>query len=271
MSEKRQLPVGMFDSGVGGLTVLQQMMRLLPKESVVYYGDTARLPYGNKSPSTVIRYSIENSVFLMEQGIKVLVIACNTATSHAAQKLRQVFNIPIIDVIQPGAERAAAVTKSGKIALIGTRGTVNSGAYQREILRHLPKASITALACPLFVPLVEEQFLSHQATRMVVREYLAPLKTQNVDTLLLGCTHYPLLRVLIEEEMEGKVTIVDPAITCAEKVADLLNTSGLSTTSSKPQYRYYVSDDPEKFRVLGKDFLGMPVDHVELASSSYSI
>lgn len=261
---KKNQSIGVFDSGLGGLTVMQQMIHTLPHEHMVYFGDTARVPYGGKSKETIIRYSIENSIFLMEQNIKMLVIACNTAASHAVEKLQQIFNIPVIDVIGPGADHAVQVTRNGHIAVLGTKATINSGAYQREIQKRLPSASVIAIACPLFVPLVEERFITHAAARLIVKEYLSPLKEQNIDTVLLGCTHYPLLRSLIEAELGPDITIVDSAITCAEKVSKTLLTHELQTENVQaPQHRYYVSDDPEKFRSLGREFLGMPLDYVE--------
>lgn len=257
--------IGIFDSGVGGLTVMQQIVRHLPNEQLVYFGDTARVPYGEKSRETIIRYSIENSIFLMQQNIKILVIACNTASAHATEKLKQIFNIPVIGVIEPGAEKAAQVTRHGRIAVLGTKGTINSGIYQREIQRHLPGATITAIACPLFVPLVEERMGAHAAARLIVKEYLKPLHDKEIDTVLLGCTHYPMLRRLIEEELGPDVTVVDPAITCAEKVSETLNAQKWHAAASRQcSYKYFVSDDPEKFRKLGEEFLGMPLEHVEI-------
>lgn len=262
--------IGMFDSGVGGLTVMQQIMRVLPQESIVYFGDTARVPYGGKSGKTIVRYSIEGTIFLMEQDIKLLVIACNTVCAYALDKLNQIFNIPIVGVIEPGAERAVQVSRNGHIAVLGTKATINSGSYQKEITRLLPSAQITAIPCPLFVPLVEEHFVSHPAARLIIKEYLAPLRKQKVDTVLLGCTHYPLLRKLIEEEVGEGVSIVDSALTCAEKVSSLLDDLKLHGKHGSPKHRYYVSDDPEKVRVLGREFLGMPLDDVELASSIHN-
>lgn len=259
--------IGMFDSGVGGLTVMQQMVKTLPNEPIVYFGDTARLPYGEKSRETIIRYTIESSIFLMQQNIKALVIACNTATTYALEKLQQIFNIPVIGVIAPGAERAVQVTRNRQIAVLGTRGTVRSGIYQREIQRHLPDAKVTSIACPLFVPLVEEHLVTHPATRLIVKEYLAPLHDTEIDTILLGCTHYPLLRHLIEEEFGPNISIVDSAATCAAKVSEILTSLMLHNQSANSSpYRYYVSDDPQKFQILGKNFLGMPLDHVEAVS-----
>lgn len=267
MKKNEMKSIGMFDSGVGGLSVMRQVTRALPNEHIVYFGDTARLPYGSKSREAIIRYSIENVVFLMEQEIKILIVACNTASAHALDKLQNIFNIPIIGVIEPGAERAAQMTRTGNIAVLGTKGTISSGAYQREIQKFLPKATITPIACPLFVHLVEEGFAAHEAARLVVREYLKPLHNSKIDTLILGSTHYPLLRSVIEEELDHRVTIVDPALTCAEKVTTILKERQLN--SKKPQqgpHKYFVSDDPQKFRQLGQEFLGMPLEHVEAAA-----
>lgn len=261
------LSIGMFDSGVGGLTVMKQITKYTPKEHIVYFGDTARVPYGEKSRETIIRYSIENSIFLMQQNIKILVIACNTASAYALEKLRQIFNIPVIGVIEPGAQKAVEVTRTGRIAVLGTKGTVNSGVYQAEIKKRLSQAVVTAIPCPLFVPLVEEQFIHHASAKLIVKEYLAPLQSQKVDTVLLGCTHYPLLRQLIEEELGPDVSVVDSAMTCAEQVLAVLKDQALgSDRNDSPQHNYYVSDDPEKFRNLGRNFLGIPLDNVEAAT-----
>lgn len=268
--KRHMLSIGMFDSGLGGLTVMQQVLRLLPNERIVYFGDTARVPYGGKGGDTIIRYSIENTIFLMEQNIKMLVIPCNTATAYALDRLRQIFNIPIIGVIEPGAEKVTKMTKNGRIAVIGTKASISSGVFQREIKRYLPEAHIEAVACPLFVPLVEERFVSHPSAKLIVKEYLAPLKDKGVDTLLLGCTHYPLMHQLIAEEVGDQVTIVDSAVSCAEKVKAFLLESKMEAEPSTipPQHQFYVSDDPEKFRLSGGEFLGMPLDNVK-ANSLY--
>lgn len=255
--------IGMFDSGVGGLTVLQEVKRTLPQENIVYFADTARLPYGSKSPSTIVRYSIENAIFLMEQQIKVLVIPCNTATAHALEKLRKLLSIPIIGVIEPGAEKAAQITTHGHIAVLGTKGTIQSGAYKRAILSFKPDAQVLEIACPLFVPLVEEQFINHPATRLIAQEYLKPLKDQQSDTLLLGCTHYPLLRTMIQEVVGSQIALVDSATTCAEKVATFLQQNHLKAPGDQiPTYQYFVSDDPEKFKALGEEILAAKIDRV---------
>jgi glutamate racemase len=259
--------IGLFDSGVGGLTVLNQVIRTLPHEPLIYFGDTARVPYGGKSREIIVRYTLESAIFLMEQQIKMLIIACNTASAYALDKLQQIFNIPIIGVIEPGAKKAVQTSRQGRIAVLGTRATISSGAYQQAILRQMPDAQIFPIACPLFVPLVEEIFISHPAARLIVREYLAPLKKEKIDTLLLGCTHYPLLRPLIQEEIGEEITIVDSASTCAETVASVLQTQQLAGAPlSPPPYKYFVSDDPAKFKKLGQTLLDIPLDHVEAIS-----
>lgn len=266
-STNAHLPIGMFDSGVGGLTVMRQIQQLLPFESITYFGDTARLPYGDKSPEAIVRYSIENAQFLMDQQIKILVVACNTATAYALLALQELCPIPVIGVIAPGAEKAVAVTHNGHIAVLGTKATIRSGVYQKEILKRDPQAVVTSIACPLFVPLAEERFFTHDATRLIIREYLKPLRQQQIDTLLLGCTHYPLLHELIAQEVGPQVKIVDSAATCAETVHSCLHTLGLQNpvtgAAAPPTYKFFVSDDPSKFQALGQDFLGMPMESVE--------
>lgn len=256
--------IGVFDSGVGGLTVMQQLIHRLPHERVIYFGDTARVPYGNKGQQTVIRYSIENTISLLEKNIKLLVIACNTATALALSKLRELFKLPIIGVIQPGAEKAAATSRNQRIAVLGTKGTIQSGAYQTAIKQFLPQATVFPIACPLFVHLVEEQWFDHAATELIVKEYLRPLIGQNVDTILLGCTHYPLLSAIIQKEMGQEVQIVDSASSCAEQVASILRQHNLLATSRHSDHCYYSSDDPEKFRSLGEKLFKSPLPHVEL-------
>jgi glutamate racemase len=258
-------PIGMFDSGIGGLTVMSQLVRVLPLEHMVYFGDTARLPYGAKSPETIIRYSIENAIFLIRQKIKVLVVACNTASAHALEHLQQIFSIPVIGVIHPGAKSAVESSKTKRIAVLGTKGTINSQSYQKAILQFEPKAQVFPVACPLFVPFVEEGCLDHPAARLIVEDYLRSLKHCRIDTLLLGCTHYPLLKDLIRREIGEDIMIIDSAVSCAEAVAELLSEKSLcSGSKEKPVYRYYVSDDPQKFQLLGSSFLGRPIDDVSL-------
>jgi glutamate racemase len=261
--------IGIFDSGVGGLTVMQQLMHTLPHERLIYFGDTARVPYGNKSAQTIVRYSIENTICLLEKNIKLLVVACNTASAFALPKLRQLFNLPIIGVIEAGAEKAVAVTCNQRIAVLGTKGTIQSGAYQAALYKLAPQAFVLPIACPLFVPLVEEKWLNHPATQLIIQEYLRPIREQNIDTVLLGCTHYPLLISLIQQELGKEVTIVDSASTCARQTALLLQQQQLLSPIKQGQHQYYVSDDPEKFRSLAEHLFGhLPVT-VELLSPEH--
>lgn len=262
-----QSAIGMFDSGIGGLTVMSELIKALPTEDVIYFGDTARLPYGGKSRETIVRYSIESAIFLIEKGVKVIVVACNTATSQALEKLQQIFGLPVIGVIDPGVSQALQATKNGKIAVLGTRGTIQSGAYEKAILQKDATATVVSIACPLFVPLVEEGCLDHPAARLIVQEYLKPLKGQNIDTILLGCTHYPLLKDMIRAEMGDEIAIVDSASCCAEAVSDVIAEKKLQNQrSDSANYHYFVSDDPEKFQMLGKAFLGMPIGQVVATS-----
>lgn len=262
------LAIGVFDSGVGGLTVLRQLIDILPEEHFIYFGDTARLPYGEKSRETIIRYSIENTIFLLEKNIKLLVVACNTATAHALERLEQIFNIPVIGVIEPCVERAIEVSKNGRIAILGTKGTIDSQSYQKAILKKAPGTYVLPVPCPLFVPLVEEQYMDHPAARLIVEEHLKPIQEQSIDTLLLGCTHYPLLKELIRDAVGDKINIVDSSRACAEKVALKLKEIGLQRMEkdSPRKIEYFVSDDPSKFQTSGRFFLNLPIDHVFLTS-----
>jgi glutamate racemase len=261
----KNLPLGMFDSGLGGLTVMQQIVQLLPHEDVVYFGDTARLPYGAKSPETIIRYSIENTQFLIHKNIKMMVVACNTASAHALENLQQKFSIPMLGVVSPGAESAVQSTRNGRIGVLGTKGTIHSQSYQKAIHQLDSHVEVFPVACPLFVPLVEEGCIDHPAAHLIVREYLHPLKEKGIDTLLLGCTHYPLLEELIRVEMGQGVKVVDSAISCAQKVSELLVENLLQKSSGRQAaYQYYVSDDPERFAMLGSAFLGKTIKDVRL-------
>jgi len=257
-------PIGVFDSGIGGLTVVRELMRQLPNESIIYFGDTARVPYGPKSPDTVLRYSREITGFLCEQGVKALVIACNTATAHALAALREENDLPIIGVIEPGSRAAARSTISGRVGVIGTQGTINSRAYERAIAAVAPNAQITALACPLFVPLAEEGWLDTEATRLIAKEYLAPIAERHVDTLVLGCTHYPLLKEVIGRSVGREVRLIDSAAETAAETATTLRDAGLAhAATDDARYRFIASDAPEQFLRVGQRFLGSSIDRVE--------
>lgn len=261
----RDAPIGVFDSGIGGLTVAKEIVRQLPSESVVYFGDTARVPYGPKSPDTVRRYSQEIADFLLTQGVKSIVVACNTATAHALTMLREKLSIPVIGVVEPGARAAVASSKSNRIGVIGTVGTIKSGAYERAIRALSPDAIITTRACPLFVPLVEEGWNDHPASRLIAEEYLRPFAAAGVDTLVLGCTHYPLLKPLLAEVLGPAVRLIDSAEeTAAETGRTLANRHIATADGHRATHRFIASDDPLQFLQLGQRFLGGTIEGVEV-------
>jgi glutamate racemase len=262
--ERASAPIGVFDSGLGGLTVAHAIMRQLPAESLIYFGDTARVPYGPKSPDTVRRYSREISAFLIEQGVKAIVVACNTATAHALPTLREELDVPVIGVVEPGARAAVRATRTGHIGVIGTAGTIRSQAYVRAIHAENPDVRVTALACPLFVPLVEEGWTNHEAAHLIAEEYLRPLVEDQIDTLVLGCTHYPLLKPLIGEIVGRSVRLIDSAEETAADTRRMLDDSGLAATDGEPSYRFISSDDPQQFLTLGRRFFGGAIERVEV-------
>jgi glutamate racemase len=240
------------------------MITQLPNESIIYFGDTARVPYGPKSPDTVLRYSREITAYLRGQGIKALVVACNTATAHALPALREENDLPMVGVIEPGARAAAAATKSKHVGVIGTAGTIKSRAYEKEIRKLLPDAQITAQACALFVPLVEEGWVDTEPTRAIARNYLAPLVTAEIDTLVLGCTHYPLMKTVIGNVVGREVRLIDSAYETARQTGELLRANGLeNTTPNQARYRFIASDAPDTFLSIAERFMGSPIDRVE--------
>jgi glutamate racemase len=261
------LPIGLFDSGVGGLTVAGRVMELLPNENIVYFGDTARVPYGSKSADTVIRYSLQAAAFLESLGVKMIIIACNTASATALEKVRSAVSVPVIGVIEPGADAALAATRSGIVGVIATEGAVRSNAYQSALRDGMPSIDVVAKACPLFVALAEEGFDAHPATRIIAREYLTPLLDRSIDTLILGCTHYPILRSSIAEVAGPNVVLIDPGIATAEKARQLLEEMDLlNRSTSLPRHEYYLSDIPQKFTEVGSRFLGKALRHVHQVS-----
>jgi len=256
-------PIGVFDSGVGGLTVARELIRQLPHEEIVYFGDTARVPYGIKSKETVIRFSIENMLFLLKQDVKLICVACNTASSLALPAIRNHFKVPIVGVITPGAREAVYATKNKRIGVIGTNGTIKSRTYEREIKQLDRRIKVTAVACPLFVPFVEEGWLSGRVVMEVARHYLKPLKASGVDTVILGCTHYPLLRPVIAKILGEGVTLIDSARQVAFEVKKILAVEGLLNSGSrKGGSRFYVSDNPEWFSALAARFLGRKIKNI---------
>ncbi len=257
-------PLGVFDSGVGGLTVVRALRHYLPGENIVYLGDMARLPYGNKSPETVVRYTRACVSVLLEHGIKLLVVACNTATAYALPTLERELKVPVIGVLDPGARSAAARSKTGHIGVIGTRGTIASGVYQSALARLAPRATVLARPCPVFVPLAEEGWTEGPVPRQIAETYLAEFRAARVDSLLLACTHYPLLMNTIASVMGPDVVVVDSADATAETVADALDRLHLRAASRGPgDLTCLVSDSPERFVETGRAFLGETISRVE--------
>lgn len=245
--------------------MVRELERQLPGERIIYFGDTARVPYGNKSPDTVRRYSREIATWLADQGVKAIVVACNTATAHALEMLQRDFPLPVIGVVEPGARAAARATRTGRIGVIGTIGTIASGAYERAIHAVAHEADVVARACPLFVPLVEEGWLDSEPTRLIAQAYLAPFTADSVDTLVLGCTHYPLLKPLLGDVMGPGVQLIDSAEETAAETRRVLDARGLRRApgGAAPLHRFVASDAPDHFLRQGQRFLGATIDRVE--------
>jgi len=259
-------PIGVFDSGIGGLTVLKELLARLPGESFVYFGDTARVPYGTKSAETVVRFSRENVRLLLDRGVKMVVVACNTASAEALPQIEKEFSVPIVGVIEPGVRAAVQATRSGVIGVIGTAGTVRSEAYQRGIRSLRPEATVIPKPCPLFVPLAEEGWVDRPVTREVAREYLSVYQGSGIDALVLGCTHYPLLKGVIGEVMGEGVRLVDSAVETAIAVERVLQANGIRGGSGGDRFHVILSDTSPAFAETAERFLGRPVTGVELVS-----
>jgi glutamate racemase len=261
----RESPIGVFDSGIGGLTVVRALRELLPNEAICYLGDTARVPYGGKSAATVQRYSLEIAEFLLDENCKTIVVACNTASALALPELKAAMSVPVTGVIQPGAQAAVAATRNRHIGVIGTRATIKSGAYERAILTLDPEARVSARACPLFVPLIEEGWLQGEITDRIVRQYLDPLVENGIDTLVLGCTHYPLLREAIQGYLGDAVELVDSAQNCATAVRQLLDAKDLRTTAAtNGNLSVALTDPPDAFLDVARSALSLDIGEVEL-------
>jgi glutamate racemase len=257
--------IGVFDSGIGGLTVVRELMRQLPGERIVYFGDTARAPYGNKSPAALIRFALENARFLESKKIKFLVVACNSSSAYSLPALRRHLKVPVLGVILAGARAAAGRGKGQKLGVIGTRATVKSAAYKKAIQELAPGAIVHVQACPLFVPLAEEGWNDHAVAEAVAKEYLLPLKKKGIATLVLGCTHYPLLKKVIRKVMGPRIALVDSASETAREVKEMLSATGLLAPQRKlpfSAHSFYVSDLPGQFSELGRRFLGRPIAKV---------
>jgi glutamate racemase len=257
-------PIGVFDSGIGGLTVLRALIGELPGESFVYFGDTARVPYGNKSAETVCKFSRENVSFLMGEGVKIVVVACNTASAAAVPVLRDELPVPIVGVIEPGARAAVKKSKSYRIGVIGTAATIRSEAYQKAIRALSPRAEVIARACPLFVPLVEEGWADTQVAEMVAESYLGEFRRDGVDVLVLGCTHYPLLRDVIARVLGPSIELVDSAVETAREVRQRLEAERVLSSLKKGELSIYLSDITPNFRDIGERILGRPIPGVRL-------
>jgi glutamate racemase len=272
-------PLGVFDSGIGGLTVFRQLVRILPEERLLYFGDTARVPYGTKSGETVVRFTLEAARFLGDQGVKALVVACNTASAYALEAVEEELGIPVVGVIESGARAAIQETRKRRIGVIGTTATITSGAYDRALKRLAPDLTLVSKACPLFVPLVEEGWTEHPVTRMVAEEYLAPLSATGVDALILGCTHYPLLKYLLRQVMGADVALIDAGEFTARAVGERLGEAGLRARTRSAHTRaeatdpavlearddrIFLTDLPPAFRATSERFLGRKLPPVEV-------
>ena len=259
-----QEPIGVFDSGLGGLTVVKALRKVLPTESIIYFGDTARVPYGNKSPELIKEYSLQITDFLLERGTKIIVVACNTATALALETLQNKLDIPIIGVVKPGVDSALKSTQNNRIGVIGTIATIKSDVYATEIKMNNPSINVISVSCPLFVPLAEEGWTTEPATMLIAEKYLEQIKNANVDTLILGCTHYPLLSEIIQEVVSSKIKLVDSAQVIATATASLLSEHKLVNDSEKVgELSLFVSDLPTRFETVASRFLGEKISNVE--------
>ena len=264
MANGARQPIGVFDSGIGGLTVVKALREELPAESIIYFGDTARVPYGTKSKTTIVKFSLENVEFLLRFGVKCIVIACNTSSSWALPTLRKYFKVPIVGVIRPGALAAVRATRNKRVGIIGTTATIHSRAYEAAIHRLDPTVRAFSQSCPLFVPLVEEGWLNGRICSAIAAQYLAPLKRQRIDTLIMGCTHYPLLAPTLQRVLGPRVTLVDSARqTAAEVRGVLMGSDMLRGRRTKPHFRFFVTDEPHHFYQVGHRFLGELIGSVE--------
>ncbi len=259
----RNRPIGIFDSGVGGLTVVKEIFNQLPREQVIYFGDTGRFPYGIRSADVIRRFSRQNVNFLLEQGVKMVVVACNTASAHALDYIRQIYNIPMVGVIEPGAKAAVKATVNRRVGVIGTEGTIASQSYARALKSLDYGLNIHGLACPLFVSLVESGYIEKQASYLIAEDYLSELKKKKIDTLVLGCTHYPPLKKVIGKVMGPNVKLIDSADETARAVKDILRDSGMTATrKTAPVHRFYVSDTPERLKRMARIFLNRAIGKV---------
>jgi len=260
--------IGIFDSGIGGLTVYNAIKQRMPREKLIYFGDTARLPYGTKSSETIIKYSMENAQFLLKKEVKIIIVACNSSSSYSLPFLQDKLSIPVVGVIEPGAEAAVKLSKK-KIGVIGTTATIASKAYEKAILTKKPDAEVISKDCPLLVSLVEEGWINHEVTRLVIEEYLLPLKEKAIDILVLGCTHYPVLKDQISDVIGKEIRLIDSGETTSKKVYSVLkNRAWLSASDNRVEDEFYVSDFPERFKNVGEIFLKRKLEKVNIAEET---
>jgi glutamate racemase len=273
-------PIGVFDSGIGGLTVLREIWKAAPKESTIYFGDNSRAPYGTKSRSTVIRYSLQNLNFLENRDVKMIVIACNTASAYAYEELKARAKVPVVEVVTPGADVACRATQNGRIGIIATKGTISTGVYKQAVEKRAEELGMKDIeifqqACPLFVSLAEEGWWDTEVTRLTAEEYLKPLKEAGVDTLVMACTHYPLLSKVIGEVMGKNVTLVNTGEATAEVVKKLLESEAIASDdgNNNPVREFYTSDEPELFEKVAAPFLGegLPSGTKHFATDKYEV
>jgi len=260
----KERPIGIFDSGIGGLTVLKEIVRSFPHEDIVYFGDTARVPYGNKSAQTIVKFSSENVKFLLKFGVKLIIVACNTSSSLALATLRRRFNVPFLGVISPAVKQAVQISSTGRIGIIGTRATVSSSCYQKEIKRLQKGYKSFVRACPLFVPLAEEGWIDEGITFKVAEKYLRPLLKKEIDTLILGCTHYPLLKGVIRKVAGSRIQFIDSAEEVAKDTKMLFTANDLfaANRTRAGECKFFVSDEPAVFKKVGRRFLGKNIGAV---------
>ena len=272
-------PIGVLDSGIGGLTVLREIWKAVPGESTVYFGDNSRSPYGTKSRSTIIRYSLQNLKFLESKDVKMIVIACNTASAYAYEELKARANVPVVEVVTPGADVACKATKNGRIGIIATKGTISTGVYKAAVEKRAEELGIKNIeifeqACPLFVSLAEEGWWDTEVTRLTAEEYLRPLKEAGIDTLVMACTHYPLLSKVIKEVMGDGVVLVNTGEATAKVVKELLSSEGTASSDNKsPVREFYTSDEPELFEQVATPFLGegLPSGTKHFSTDKYEV
>jgi len=254
-------PIGIFDSGVGGLTVFHEIKKALPHKDIVYFGDTARVPYGSKSQRTIIQYSLQNMIFLLQQNIELLVVACNTSSAYAIEELKKHSSIPIIGVIKPGAKKALSVTKNKRIGVIGTEATIKSGSYKKALKSLDETCEVFSKPTPLLVPLVEENWITNKVTKEVIEEYLQEFLEKDIDTIIMGCTHYPVLKNVIQEVVGESIILVDSAESIALGLKKMYPSNPVQKKSGN--YLFYVSDNPEKFKKIGWQILGEELRQVK--------